>query len=55
MGLDTDNFTDNGIEWLPNSLDLSPCDYFLWGCIRDRIYINTHSSLTNLKTTTENE
>lgn len=26
------------IEWPPRSPDLNPCDYFLWGYIRDKVY-----------------
>ena len=26
------------IEWPPRSPDLTPCDYFLWGFIKDRVY-----------------
>ena len=25
-------------EWSPRSPDLTPCDYFLWGFVKDRVY-----------------
>ncbi|GBM81619.1 hypothetical protein AVEN_82347-1 [Araneus ventricosus] len=27
-----------GIDWLPYSPDLNPCDSFWWGYIRDKVY-----------------
>lgn len=29
-----------GWSWSPYSLELNPCDYFLWGCVEDKIYNN---------------
>ena len=26
------------IEWPPRSPDLSPCDFFLWGVLKERVY-----------------
>ena len=28
----------HGIEWLPQSPDLTPCDYFLWGYLKNKVY-----------------
>ena len=25
--------------WPPRSQDLTPCDFFLWGCIKDRVFV----------------
>ncbi|PNF41627.1 hypothetical protein B7P43_G07619, partial [Cryptotermes secundus] len=25
--------------WPPRSPDLTPCDFFLWGYIKDRVYV----------------
>ena len=36
-------------EWAPHSPDLSPPDFFLWGCLKDRVY------KTNLQTIGEME
>ena len=31
-------FAHGGIEWRPYFLDLNPCDFFLWGYIKDHCY-----------------
>ncbi|KZC04025.1 hypothetical protein WN55_01286 [Dufourea novaeangliae] len=28
------------VEWPPRSPDLSPLDFFLWGCMKSRVYLN---------------
>ena len=38
--LDYPKFTNTGIAWLPYSPDLSPCDFFLWGALKDIVYLN---------------
>ena len=35
--------------WPPYSPDLNPCDYFLWGCLKKRIYDNNPQTLADLK------
>ena len=35
--------------WPPYSPDLNPCDYFLWGYLKERIYQNNPQTLTALK------
>lgn len=30
----------SGMDWPPYSPDLNPCDYFLWGYVKDRVYAN---------------
>ena len=37
------------IEWPPRSLDLSPCDFFLWGILKDRVYRRKLRSIEKLK------
>jgi hypothetical protein len=27
------------LRWPPRSPDLTPCDFFLWGYVRDRVYV----------------
>lgn len=49
IGLDSNQFTGGGIDWPPYSPDLNPCDYFLWGYLKDRVYINKPKSLDELK------
>jgi len=31
--------------WPPNSPDLNPVDYRVWGCLQDRVYQNTYVTL----------
>ena len=38
------------ISWPARSPDLTPCDYFLWGYIKDNTFRNLPGSLTELKT-----
>ena len=35
--------------WPPYSPDLNPCDYFLWGYLKERIYDNNPQTLADLK------
>lgn len=37
------------ISWPSRSPDLTPCDYFLWGYIKDRVYRDTPRTLAELK------
>lgn len=37
------------IEWPPRSPDLSPCDFFLWGVMKDRVYGRNPRSIEELK------
>ena len=36
-------------EWSPHSPDLNPCDFFLWGHLKDCIYRNKPTTLQQLK------
>ena len=50
IGLDFLGFSGGGVEWPPYSPDLNPCDFFLWGYLKDRIYKKTPRNLEKLKT-----
>ncbi|GBN28474.1 hypothetical protein AVEN_90995-1 [Araneus ventricosus] len=39
-----------GIDWPPYSPDLNPCDSFLWGYIKDKVYAGNPQSIEDLKT-----
>lgn len=39
--------------WSPNSPDLNPLDYFLWGYCKDNVYKNNPQNLDELKTEVE--
>lgn len=43
-----DRVVSKGI-WPPRSPDLSPCDYFLWGHVKDHVYRNNPQSREELK------
>ena len=37
------------IKWPSRSLDLSPCDFFLWGVLKDCVYWKKQKSIKKLK------
>jgi hypothetical protein len=38
------------VEWPPRSPDLTPCDFYLWGVVKDMVYRNGQfTSLSDLK------
>ncbi|GBO12250.1 hypothetical protein AVEN_243118-1 [Araneus ventricosus] len=39
-----------GIDWPPYSPDLNPCDSFLWGYMKDKVYAGNPQSIEDLKT-----
>ena len=39
--------------WSPNSPDLNPLDFFLWGYCKDSVYKNRPQTLDELKTEVE--
>ena len=42
--------TGIGITYPPYSTDLNPCDSFLWGNIKDKVYANNPKTIAELKT-----
>jgi len=36
-------------QWPPHSLDLNPLDFFLWGYLKDRVYIPPPETTEDLK------
>ncbi len=42
-------------QWPPRSPDLSVCDYFLWGYLKQRVYVNKPRTLDQLRTNIETE
>ena len=55
IALDYPDYSGEGIEWPPYSPDLNPCDFFLWGCIKDKVYKNNPKSLAELRQNIETE
>ena len=49
IALDFKNHFEGGMDWPPYSPDLNPCDFFLWGYLKDRVYQEPHSSLSQLE------
>ena len=38
------------VSWPPRSPDLTPCDFFLWGYIKDRVFQTLPNTIAELKT-----
>jgi hypothetical protein len=49
IGLDYESRYGCGIEWPACSPDLNPCDFFLWGYLKDRVYQSRPRSLQALE------
>ncbi|GBN62098.1 hypothetical protein AVEN_238128-1 [Araneus ventricosus] len=49
IALDYPKFTGTGMDWPPYSPDLTPCDYFLWGALKETVYGNHPSTLDELE------
>ncbi len=43
------------MEWPPRSPDLTPCDFSLWGIIKDRVYAQNLRDINHLKSLIEEE
>ncbi|EZA62935.1 hypothetical protein X777_15527 [Ooceraea biroi] len=41
-------FAQGGLEWPPYSPDLNPCDFFLWGYIKDHCYAENPDTVSDL-------
>ena len=49
-----DKFIDKK-KWPPRSPDLNPCDYYLWGYLKARVYSPLPKNLDKLKANIERE
>lgn len=49
-----DRFIDKS-QWPPRSPDLNPCDFFLWGYLKDRVYKPMPQNLAELKNNIQKE
>ena len=43
------------IGWPPRSPDLNPCDFWLWGALKERVFATQHENLDDLKNTIRQE
>lgn len=55
IGLGYPTKFNGGLDWPPYSPDLNPCDFFLWGYLKDRVYKESPSNLDDLKATIQRE
>ena len=39
--------------WLPRSRDLTPCDFYLWGSLKDKVHKTNLHTLEELRTTSD--
>jgi uncharacterized protein (UPF0248 family) len=37
------------VEWPPRSLDLTPCDFFMWGYLKDKVLWTPPQNMENLR------
>ena len=49
IGLGYRNRYDTGIDWPPSSPDLNPCDYFMWGYIKDVVYKKQYNTIEEVE------
>ena len=40
---------DGPTPWPPRSPDISPLDFFLWGYVKDKVFLTPVPDITNLK------
>ncbi|CAF1365222.1 unnamed protein product [Adineta ricciae] len=43
------------VEWPPRSMDITPCDFSLWGIIKDHVYAQQPSDIDHLKSLIKKE
>jgi Helix-turn-helix domain (DUF4817) len=46
---------NEGYHWPPYSPDINPCDFYLWGYLKDRVYENNPHSVEELEIAIRNE
>lgn len=49
IGLSYEERTGLGMDWPPYSPDLTPCDFFLWGYLKDKVYGHKPRNIEQLK------
>ncbi|GBN12260.1 hypothetical protein AVEN_14122-1 [Araneus ventricosus] len=49
IALEYTKFTGAGMDWPPYSPDLTSCDYFLWGTLKDIVYPKHPATLDELE------
>jgi hypothetical protein len=46
---------EEGFSWPLNSLDLNPCNYFLWGYLNDKVFQKDPQTIPELETAIQSE
>lgn len=41
------------VNWPPRSCDLTPLDFFLWGAVKDKCYVDNPETIEHLKANIE--
>lgn len=49
LGLGYSSKHEGGLDWAPYSPDLNPCDFFLWGYLKDQVYRRKPRSIEEVK------
>lgn len=49
IALDSQKIISKGLDWPPYSPDLTPCDFFLWGHLKNNVYKQRPSTIEELK------
>lgn len=55
IGLDSKKYTGEGLDWPPYSPDINPCDFSLWGTLKDNIYKTPVIDIEELKVRIEHQ
>ena len=52
----TESFPEMGISHGPPAPpDLTPCDYFLWGCLKTKVFVTKPRTIADLKQRIQDE
>ena len=54
VDLDFPTRFEGGISWPACSPDLNPCDFFLWGCLKEKVWRSNAKTTPELKTAIKN-
>lgn len=49
IGLDFDKHYEGGMTWSTSSLDLNPCDFYLWGYLEDIVWKSNPKTMNDIK------
>jgi hypothetical protein len=55
IALDSARIIGEGIDWPPYSPDLNPCDFYLWGYLKDKVYAQNPQTLEELENIIQTE